>query len=502
MVTSRAYLVGGMGFCFYLILLFNTNLPSQFYVLSWLSVGVLVSSLGVAVLSILGLQCQWGIVQARVAEDLELWDVIHDGSHRESVGSGPLIELKLGNTGSFNKTDLLFEVRLFCPRRDEHLTRSFLIEALPSGGSLLCELPLTELPRGRYRIEGVTVHAGDVLGLFNMRRRFKVAEADMEDLVVGPAVASLTREGAGQSSGLPEGATRAPSGHGSGDDFRGTRHYVPGDDLRTVHWKSTARHRQLVVKEFHHQEQPQRLVIWDGVVGYTAGEGEQSSSECALRLVASLCRSLAERGRACGLLRLDSQPIFLPAPVGRGGDNLGQVIELLADADAAREAPLSAALGPFLRHMSAVGEVYLVTQSLSPEVLRAVMLLRSRGAQVSVAIVDSTAFGERIIPARPILSRTKRRKNGHREGTYKENGRHEVADDIDAESYAEQLRLLRRGGVAAVLLPGENEQAESKRLPNVPSEVALSGRLQLAALRTAVRELLAARATSTRAKAA
>src|SRR5687768_6744078 len=127
MITSRAYLVGVMGFCFYLILLFNTNLPSQFYVLSWLSVGVLVSSLGVALLSLLGLECQWRVVRARVAEDLE-----NDG---ESI-NGPALEWTLANSGSFNKTDLLLEVSLYAPRRDETITRQFLIEALPSLSSL------------------------------------------------------------------------------------------------------------------------------------------------------------------------------------------------------------------------------------------------------------------------------------------------------------------------------------------------------------------------------
>src|SRR5688500_6074842 len=117
MITSRAYMVGGMGFCFYLILLFNTNLPNQFYALSWLSVGVLVSSLSVAVLSMLGLNCQWRIQSARVTEDIENWN----SSNPDKIATGPTIELELGNTGSFNKTDLLFEVQLFCPRRDEHL---------------------------------------------------------------------------------------------------------------------------------------------------------------------------------------------------------------------------------------------------------------------------------------------------------------------------------------------------------------------------------------------
>jgi uncharacterized protein (DUF58 family) len=462
MVTSRAYLVGGMGFCFYLILLFNTNLPNQFYALSWLSVGVLVSSLGVAVLSMLGLDCQWRIQNARVSEDIESWH----SSNPEQVAAGPTIQLELGNSGSFNKTDLLFEVQLFCSRRDEHLSRSFLIEALPAGNSLTCDLPLGNLPRGRYSIEGVTIHGGDVLGLFRLRRRFALTTGELEDLIVGPASVVPQRETQASGLGLLEGALRAATGRGSGDDFRGTRHYVPGDDLRTVHWRSTARRGQLVVKEFHHQEQTQRLIIWDGATGFSRGEGPHASTECALRLVASLSNALAARGRRCGVLRLDSQPFYLPAPGGRG-INTDQVIELLADADAAREAPLSSALGPFLRHLGTANEVFLITQAPTPEVLRAVTALRNRGARVTVALIEATAFMLRDEePARP------------------ENPKNLKAPDAsNTEEYLKQVQLLQHAGVPVVLIPDKTQETE---------EIAHSGAAQMQILRLAVRDLMAA----------
>ena len=456
-------MVGGMGFCFYLILLFNTNLPNQFYALAWLSVGVLVSSLGVAVLSMLGLNCKWRIEKARVAEDIERWNLKPGNDHM--AAPGPVIQLELGNAGSFNKTDLLFEVQLFCPRRDERLTRAFLIEALPAGSSLICDLPLGDLPRGRYRIEGVAIHGGDVLGLFRMRRRFPLeTRSDLEDLIVGPASITLQRDNQSTGTGLLEGVTHAVTGHGIGDDFRGTRPYVPGDDLRTIHWRSTARRGELVVKEFHHQEQSQRLIIWDGAAGFAVGDDEHSSTECALRLVSSLIGALAARGRRCGILRLDSQPFFLPSPAGRSGTNSGQVLELLADANALREAPLSAALGPFLRHISAANEVFLVTQSLSPEVLRTVTLLRSRGCQVFVAQVDATAFSD------------------SEEGA----PRSEKRSDATAQTYTEQAQLLRRASVPVVIVPPSKKEA---------GNIAYNGTLQIAALRLAVRDLSIAKGT-------
>lgn len=458
MVTSRAYLVGAMGFCFYLILLFNTNLPNQFYALSWLSVGVLVSSLGVALLSMLGLSCRWHIQSARVTEDIESWN----SSDLNEIATGPTIQLELGNAGSFNKTDLLFEVQIFCPHRDEHLSRRFLIEALPAGNSLTCDLPLGNLPRGRYRIEGVTIHGGDVLGLFRLRRRFPLkTRNNLEDLVVGPASVVPQRETTAVGIGLLEGALRAATGRGSGDDFRGTRHYVAGDDLRTVHWRSTARQGQLVVKEFHHQEQNQRLIIWDGAKGFAQGEGPHASTECALRLVASLSSALAARGRRCNILRLDSQPFYLPARGGRSLDT-GQVVELLADADATREAPLSSALGPFLRHLGTVNEVFLITQSPSPEVLRAVIILRDRGVQVKVALINATAF---VLEDEEVARPSKNSNAPH----------------VMNSEYHDQIQLLKQAGVPVVLVPGKTQEVE---------QIAANSNVQMQVLRVAVRDLM------------
>jgi len=44
---------------------------------------------------------------------------------------------------------------------------------------------------------------------------------------------------------------------GSGTDFFGVREYHPGDSLRSLDWRLTARHpRQFFTKEFEQEEMP------------------------------------------------------------------------------------------------------------------------------------------------------------------------------------------------------------------------------------------------------
>ncbi len=69
--------------------------------------------------------------------------------------------------------------------------------------------------------------------------------------------------------GWGEGVT-VPSA--AGDLVRGVREYLPGDRLRQVHWRSTARHGQLVVKESEETQAPLLHVVLDLGVGGPSGE--------------------------------------------------------------------------------------------------------------------------------------------------------------------------------------------------------------------------------------
>jgi hypothetical protein len=165
----------------------------------------------------------------------------------------------------------------------------------------------------------------------------------------------------------------------------------------------------------------------------------------------SLCRAMAERGRACGLLRLDAHPLFLPS--GRGqGSNLELVTEALADANVSRANPLDAALSPFLRHLSGGSEVILVSPQANADIARAALLLRSRGARVTVALVNVRAF-------------VGAERNGRR------------GENIVSESYQTQAQSLRESGFDVVVAP-----------PESPGQ--WNGAVELSLLRAAVREVM------------
>jgi uncharacterized protein (DUF58 family) len=473
MITQRAWLVGIVGLCFYLIALVNA-LPTYFNVLTWLSVSVLVSSVGVALLSLQGLDCTWRVTHTTVTESLDGAGENDDDpppaslpppaaappDDKKSVGpselncrSGPLVEVRLTNSGTLNKTGVLLDVVLERRRTEQRLRRRFLIEALPSGMTITTALSLNHLPRGRYRFVEMRLIGSDVLGLFRAHRRVSREQGSEHspELIVGPATVNLHEAGSDAEMGDVGGARAASILLGHSDEIRGIRPYAAGDDLRRVHWKSTARLGRLVVKEFDYAARPDSVVIWDGTQSPPPEEVQPNSTaeeatEYGLRLAASLCRSFLERGRPCALLRLDSEPlsIFQGNRSVHSTALLGRCMEALADADAERTTALMEALGPHLRNFAPGSEVFLVTAMPSPALVQAVTTLRSRGLQVRIGLVRTWHDN-----AASAAHRSQWPRRGE-----KPKARGVSGTARDAALYSHQVRLLRESGVpVSTLIP-------------------------------------------------
>ncbi|MCC5949057.1 MAG: DUF58 domain-containing protein [Nitriliruptoraceae bacterium] len=151
--------------------------------------------------------------------------------------------------------------------------------------------------RGRARLGPVVVRATDAFGLA-VRTRTLAADGT---ITVTPAVIELP-------PGLPLGGStttavdrrrRATVG---GDELADIREYVRGDDLRAVHWPSTAHRGRLMVRRTESTQAPAATVVLDRRSDVHRGRGPDATIEVAVRAAASACRHLVDRNRAVTLL--------------------------------------------------------------------------------------------------------------------------------------------------------------------------------------------------------
>jgi len=267
---------------------------------------------------------------------------------RAVVGQTCRVRLDLRNPGRLGTPVLLAQDRL--PAGWPRAPR-FAVDPLPPGGRAAVAYTATPPRRGRHRLGPLQVLVTDPLGLCEL----PVRTGGQDDVLVLPAVehlpgaaALLGDRGEGEASG---------SGSAAGEQGMGTREYRPGDDVRRVHWRSTARRGELMVRQDEQPHQRRGAVVLDRRPGAWSDDG----FERAVTAAASLAVSLHDAGAA---VRLELGGERSPAgPLGR--DPLLEALAVVGtaaatggDADAelaaAGAAPPAAASAPDVL-VSAVG---------------------------------------------------------------------------------------------------------------------------------------------------
>nr|WP_205860956.1 DUF58 domain-containing protein [Planosporangium flavigriseum] len=145
--------------------------------------------------------------------------------------------------------------------------------------------------RGRYEVGPLVVRLTDPFGLCELARSF----ATVDRLTVIPQIVGLPMVRlAGEYAGTGENRARAVAVHG--DDDAATREYRHGDDLRRVHWRSTARVGELMVRREEQPWESRVTIVLDTRAGAHRGEGPTASFEWAVSAAASIALHLRQSG--------------------------------------------------------------------------------------------------------------------------------------------------------------------------------------------------------------
>ncbi|WP_328452914.1 MULTISPECIES: DUF58 domain-containing protein [unclassified Amycolatopsis] len=137
-------------------------------------------------------------------------------------------------------------------------THEVRVRALAPGTESVLHYELPTGTRGRHQVGPLTLERRDPLGL----GRAGITTGDTATLWVHPKVRPVLLPVGGHPRHHHEGVTTELSPHGS-HDLRDVREYVPGDEVRHLHWKATARTGRLMVRDFVDPEQPRFTVVLD-----------------------------------------------------------------------------------------------------------------------------------------------------------------------------------------------------------------------------------------------
>jgi uncharacterized protein (DUF58 family) len=200
--------------------------------------------------------------------------------------------------------------------------------------------PLPALSRGRHTVGPTTVIASDPFGLVTAETR----STDTAQLIVQPVTTPLP------ALSLPiawrDGAAHLSHSVGSGgSDDASVREFRNGDDLRKIHWRSTAKTGSLMVRQEERPWHGESVVLLDTrrqAYPFAPGEDESPALEWAISTAASIATHLAQRGRRVAVVNGSGQLAH---------DDPTLILDLLAET---KPAPFSD-IGPLAATLSTLG---------------------------------------------------------------------------------------------------------------------------------------------------
>jgi uncharacterized protein (DUF58 family) len=207
---------------------------------------------------------------------------------RVPVGTTARVRLRLKNQSRLVCGTLLLEDRL--PYALGTRPRLVMERLAPDQVSSVTYTVRAEV-RGRYEIGPLVVRLTDPFGLCELTRSFRTVDS----LTVTPEVVPLPPARLlGQYTGSGESRTRSVAVHG--EDDAATREYRHGDDLRRVHWRSTARVGELMVRREEQPWESRATVVLDTRAYAHRGEGPTASFEWVASAAASISVHLRQAG--------------------------------------------------------------------------------------------------------------------------------------------------------------------------------------------------------------
>ena len=283
----------------------------------------------------------------------------------------------------------------------------FVLDEIEPSGTRELNYQIRSDTRGKFTIGPLRVRVADAFGLVEISRSFSTTST----LVVTPKIVPLPRAAApGSWLGEGDGGMRTISA--IGEDDAAPRAYQDGDDLRRVHWRSTARYGELMVRREEHQWRNSASVFLDTRRGAHSGSGASASFEFAVSAAASIGAHLAEEGFRARLVTdageiaprgtftdtlLDMLAVIRPShasgfrsgttALASGGGQLIVVLGRLSTEDAAQLAAARRGNAPAMALLLAVSR--WAADAVGEDTERAAETLTAAGWRVAVATAST-----------------------------------------------------------------------------------------------------------------
>ncbi len=190
---------------------------------------------------------------------------------------------------------------------------------------------------------------------------------------------------------------------GEGIEFAGVREYVPGDDVRTIDWRVTARTGRLAVRRYVEERNRTVLLLVDVGAGLQAGSGDRTLADVAAEVVALVGGAALAGGDRVKLAAWSDRQELLLTPRRSQAALLAMVRALLLLRPTGRRSDLGRALAEVPRMLSRSGVLVVISPFLTAGYGSRLAALGHRHELLVVRLWDARAgkgTARSFVPAR------------------------------------------------------------------------------------------------------
>ena len=264
--------------------------------------------------------------------------------------------------------------------------------------------------RGSFPLGPTIVTISDPLGLFRIEKQFAASKS----LTVLPMIFSI--ESFLSPPGLlPGGQVIRRKSTDITPHASGVREYNSGDPMKRIHWPTSIRRGQLMVKEFDQDPQAEVWLFLDAQQGAQVSKPHDEISELPVQdllftrrpkftlppstleygitITASLAHYFIEQKRSVGFVAADRAYTMIPAEHNERHEN--KILETLAFLEGQGDLSIAALVGAQARQLPSGSSVILVTPTVRDELLIAVDTIQLRNLHPVVILLNAESFGGR-----------------------------------------------------------------------------------------------------------
>jgi uncharacterized protein (DUF58 family) len=173
---------------------------------------------------------------------------------------------------------------------------------------------------------------------------------------------------------------------GASSDFLRIRPYEPGDEVRTIHWRSSAKLGRLMVRELEKEEVRSTIVLLN--CEENSNRGREEVFETGVRVAASIAiSSLKEDMEVKMILYGDNKEIV---GSGRGRVQYHRILSSLSTVEPMGDTPLSFIIDRISKEEGGTGTIHIISPSIQDRDVKSISYLIRRGISPAVILTDGS----------------------------------------------------------------------------------------------------------------